>query len=213
MLIEYPKIYNLFQRNNENKKLEIGSFALKEFEYLQNNQWDFTEKLDGTNVRVYWDDEKKQVFIYGRTKTNPLPKHAEEAIRELFNAKELEIHFPTTKVLFFGECIGKKIQEPMGSKYNKDGVDFVLFDVRINNTWLTRESVNGLAKSFGLKFSPVISQGTIHQAVNMVQKGITSYFGDLKAEGLVIRPSIELYGNKRFNRVIAKLKCKDYQYE
>ena len=53
---EYDKIQTVFKRDMENRGAIIeGTFALPEFEYLQNNVWEFTEKVDGTNVRVMWD--------------------------------------------------------------------------------------------------------------------------------------------------------------
>ena len=50
---EYHKIQTIFKRDPENKfkTLIYGEFSLPEFEYLKNNTWIFTEKVDGTNIR------------------------------------------------------------------------------------------------------------------------------------------------------------------
>jgi hypothetical protein len=51
---EYHKIQTVFKRDPSNnyKTLLEGEFAIPEFGYLQDNEWVFTEKVDGTNIRV-----------------------------------------------------------------------------------------------------------------------------------------------------------------
>ena len=50
----YHKIQTVWLRDPDNryKTLLEGQWATPEFEYLANNEWTFTEKVDGTNVRV-----------------------------------------------------------------------------------------------------------------------------------------------------------------
>lgn len=48
MLKEYHKIETLFERDNKTKKLIEGKFTNKTIEYLKDNKWQFTEKIDGT---------------------------------------------------------------------------------------------------------------------------------------------------------------------
>jgi hypothetical protein len=50
---EYHKIQSVFKRDMEtkHKTLIIGNFSTPEFEYLQNNIWEFDEKVDGTNLK------------------------------------------------------------------------------------------------------------------------------------------------------------------
>ena len=59
---EYHKITTVFDRDPENKfkTLIDGQFSKPEFEYLANNEWDFTEKVDGTNIRIIWDGEDRK---------------------------------------------------------------------------------------------------------------------------------------------------------
>lgn len=54
-MLEYHKIQTLFERDPKTKKLIKGKFCNLTVEYLKNNVWTFTEKVDGTNIRVYWD--------------------------------------------------------------------------------------------------------------------------------------------------------------
>jgi len=54
---EYHKIQTLFKRDPDNnfKTLIDGDYAIPEFDFLQSTLWIFTEKVDGTNIRVHWD--------------------------------------------------------------------------------------------------------------------------------------------------------------
>ncbi len=53
---EYHKIQSIYLRDPEtkHKRFLIGQWTLPEFEYLADNEWSFTEKVDGTNIRIYW---------------------------------------------------------------------------------------------------------------------------------------------------------------
>jgi len=51
---EYHKIESVFEREMErNKKLIESKFRNPVVEYLKDNEWIFTEKVDGTNIRVH----------------------------------------------------------------------------------------------------------------------------------------------------------------
>lgn len=53
---EYHKIETVFERSTDgNKYLQLGKFRNPTVEFLKDLPWQFTEKLDGTNTRVYWD--------------------------------------------------------------------------------------------------------------------------------------------------------------
>ena len=54
--MEYTKIPNIFKREEFGKnRLIEGDFSSDELEYLADNLWVWTEKVDGTNIRVIWD--------------------------------------------------------------------------------------------------------------------------------------------------------------
>lgn len=65
-MIEYHKIETIFERDMDgSKKLIPGKFRNKTVEFLKDNTWVFTEKIDGTNIRIHWDGHK--VEFGGRT--------------------------------------------------------------------------------------------------------------------------------------------------
>ena len=117
-------------------------------------------------------------------------------------------HFNNQPVCLYGEGHGLKIQAG-GERYVPDGVDFVIFDILINNRWLTRPEIYGIAKTFGLKTVPVVGAGTLLECIELVKNGFSSKWGDFPAEGIVARPAVELRGNDG-ERIIAKIKHKDF---
>ncbi len=62
---EYHKIDSLFERDAGTKKLLVGQFKDLTIEYLKDCVWQFTEKVDGTNIRIFWDGHR--VSFGGRT--------------------------------------------------------------------------------------------------------------------------------------------------
>ena len=98
---EYHKIETLFERDMEgNKKLIEGKFRNESVEYLKDNRWIFTEKIDGTNVRVHWDGHK--VSFGGRTDNAQMPTPLLTKLEELFkgntNEEIFEQKFGVTEV-------------------------------------------------------------------------------------------------------------------
>lgn len=205
---EYHKIEGLFERNPETKKLEEGKFRNPIIEYLKNNKWEFTEKIDGTNIRVIWDGHK--VSFYGRTDKSQIPAELTNRLIELFggnNNEELfEQKFGGKPAMLIGEGYGGKIQGKNG--YSKKE-DFILFDVIVGDSFLNRESVNDIAEYFQIKSVPVIFTGTIKEGIEYVKTEPDSAIGNEKSEGLVGRPIFEL-NNNIGRRIITKIKVRDF---
>jgi hypothetical protein len=206
----YHKIETLFERDIEgSKKLIEGKFRNECVEYLANNQWTFTEKVDGTNVRVHWDGQK--VSFGGRTDNAQMPMPLMERLAVLFggntNEELFEQTFGEKEVTFYGEGYGGKIQS--GSLY-KATQDFILFDILIGETWLTREAVEGIAKTFNLDVVPVVLVGTVQDAVEYVKTKPMSLIGNGKeSEGVVGVPNARLT-DFRGDRIIVKIKTRDF---
>lgn len=209
MLNEYHKIETLFERDEKTKKLIEGKYRNATVEYLKNNKWQFTEKIDGTNIRVYWDGHK--VSFHGRTDKAQIPADLVNRLNELFggeiNEQLFEQKFGETEVTLVGEGYGEKIQN--GGVYRK-GQDFILFDVMIAGNWQSRESVEDIARTFNLDIVPIVLDGTIQEAVNYVKTKPKSKFGIADSEGVVGRPIIEMQ-DRTGHRIIVKIKVKDFE--
>ena len=205
-MTEYPKIQSIFKRDEKTHKFLDEEWSLPEFEYLASNEWAFTEKVDGTNVRIEWDGE--EVAFGGRTDNAQMPPFLLARLQELFPVENFASLYPETPMLLFGEGYGARIQKG-GGNYKRDGVDFMLFDVLCGGLWLRRPDMLDIARNLQVEHSYEVDCGTIYDAIKMVKGGMKSTFGDFVAEGLVIRPCVELQ-TRRGYRVISKLKTRDF---
>lgn len=208
-MTEYHKIETLFERDtNGSKKLIEGAFRNDAVKYLANNDWYFTEKIDGTNIRIHWDGHK--VEFAGRTDRAQIPKSLMDYLTNTFDSMEaeemFEQKFGETNVILFGEGYGPGIQK--GGAYRND-VSFILFDVQIGDTWLKRDSVEDIATAFGVDIVPIIFVGNIKKAVDFVKTKPKSTIGTANMEGVVGRPVIEMK-DRLGKRVIVKIKVCDF---
>lgn len=204
---EYHKIQTVFLRDpaTNHKKLLEGKFAKPEFEYLKNNIWVFTEKVDGTNIRVQWDGEN--ITFAGKTDNADTPKYLLEKLAELFPVEKFaSLKLPS--LCLYGEGYGAKIQKG-GGNYLSSGVSFILFDVQVDGMWLERHNVEGIADKLGIKIVPIVGKGTLFDGIAMVRNGFVSRLRSTPPEGLVMRPEIEMF-NRRGERIITKIKIKDF---
>lgn len=215
MMKEYHKIETLFQRDIEGtKKLIEGQFRNETIQYLANNFWDWTEKVDGTNIRVHWDGHK--VEYGGRTDKAQIPATLINKLNEYFggetNAQLFEQTFGDREVMICGEGYGAKING--GGTYMEDGksVDFIMFDLQIGANYQDRESVERCAQTFGVKVVPIVGRGDLDDAVAFIKTHPMSQIGPgtHEMEGIVCRPMTEL-NDRCHNRVIVKIKWEDFK--
>ena len=205
---EYHKIQTLFKRDMENngKRLLEGQWTLPEFEFLADNKWVFTEKVDGTNIRIIFKDGR--VTFGGKTDSAQIPAQLVMRLNERFlpMAAQLQEVFGCDACMY-GEGYGAKIQKG-GGNYRADQ-DFVLFDVRVGEWWLQRSDVEDVAVKLGLDVVPIIGEGTLYDAIAQAKAGIVSTWGSFQAEGIVARPKVELKTHNG-QRIITKIKCRDF---
>lgn len=207
---EYHKIETVFNRSTDgDKRLIWGDYRNATVEYLADNIWQFTEKIDGTNIRIHWDGHN--IEIGGRTDRAQIPKHLMDYLSATFLAPEVEELFEQTygekDVILFGEGYGAKIQN--GGDYRSD-VSFILFDVLIGDNWQSREWVEATAKMFGIDVVPIVLEGTIGDGIDYVMQHNNSTIGKAVMEGIVGRPKVEMK-DRLGNRIIVKIKWKDFK--
>jgi len=214
----YHKIQSVYFRDpkNNNKTFLEGQWSMPEFGYLKDLNWIWTEKIDGTNIRIIWDG--KDVVFGGKTDNAQLPSKLVNNLTERFSGTKgrklfRDIFGEDGEVCLYGEGYGVKIQS--GGVYIPDNQDLILFDVNIGGVWLERKNVEDIAKKLELKIVPIMGQGTLLEAIEMVKTGFKSQEAvDTKyiAEGLVMRPEVELL-TRRGERIITKVKHKDFNHE
>jgi hypothetical protein len=214
---EYHKVQSVYLRDPEtkNKRFLVGQYAKPEFEYLANNQWLFTEKVDGTNIRVmimpFVTGELREfsVLFCGKTNNSQLTAKLVARLEQRFHKpgldRQLAEMFPAGACLY-GEGYGAGIQS--GGNYRKEQ-DFILFDVKIGDFWLERPNVEDIADKLGLDIVPIIGSGTLPDMVAKARLGFESRWEGFKAEGIVARPMCELK-TRAGERIITKVKYKDF---
>lgn len=208
---QYEKIETVFCRDtNGTKRLILNNYRNPTIAYLKDNMWLFTEKVDGTNIRVHWDGHK--VEFGGRTDKAQIPGPLLSKLNEMFATSEAEELFEQTwgdkDVILFGEGYGPKIQN--GGEYRSD-VSFILFDVLVGDNYQEREWVEKTAQMFNIDVVPIVLTGTIQDGIDYVMKHPRSTMGTAMMEGVVGRPMIELR-DRRGERVIIKIKWEDFKH-
>jgi len=176
---EYHKIQTVYKRDPETKfkTLLEGDYSLPELEYLKDNSWVFTEKVDGTNIRIncWGEDREYAVTFGGKTDNAQIPAFLVTQLERLFHYSKIREaiadSFPDGAVLY-GEGYGPKIQKG-GGNY-RDDQSFVLFDVKVGEWWLQRKDVEAIAEKLMIDVVPIVGTGTLLEMVDIVLGGLGS---------------------------------------
>lgn len=212
----YPKINGIWKRD-ERGKVIVGDFSTPELHHLRFSKWSWTEKIDGTNIRLHWEPGLTRTLIGGKSDNADVPAPLHEYLTMTqpdLIAWEENFDGPVT---VYGEGFGAGIQG--GGKYSPEP-RFIVFDVFVHDDetpyggwWLSQDSVEDVAAKLGY---PVVKYfGTtydLEQAEKIVrgdEEGFVSAFDGVEPEGIVGRPTVPLF-DKRGHRIMVKIKRKDY---
>jgi ATP-dependent RNA circularization protein (DNA/RNA ligase family) len=216
-----PKIQTLFSRD-EKFKVDTSRFRIPEFGLIK--RWLITEKIDGTNIRVFLEPEGK-VRFGGRTDRAQIPVTLLDVLRGMFTVEKMVDVFNDENdesgeyppVILYGEGYGPKIQK--GGKYRSDHPSFRLFDVRVGDWWLNWDDVEDIAHNLDIETVPVLyrdysSLPTCYAELeDIIPFSIIASFenerNDVQAEGIVARTN-PLLCRRNGERLMWKLKFKDF---
>jgi hypothetical protein len=70
--------------------------------------------------------------------------------------------------------------------------------------------VENIATKLGVEIVPIVGEGTLWDAIDLVKVGMKSLWGDFESEGIVARPKVELQ-TRGGRRIITKIKTVDYR--
>jgi hypothetical protein len=206
----YGSIITVWERDpaTRNKTLIENAWATDEIALLASEAWEWTEKVDGVNIRVGWDGEG--VSYRGKNEGTQIPPFLLEKLAfslpaDVFREAELP------PMVVYGEGYGAKIQKH-GKRYIPGGVDLIVFDVLCGGLWLERSNVLDIAGKLRAHVVPVLGTDTLLQAVELVRAGFGSRVAHdpaLLGEGLVLRPPHGLL-TRRGHRIITKVKHRDF---
>lgn len=204
---EYHKIETMYERDMATFK--VNPAVLKNPVYGLIKHWQFTEKIDGTNIRCIWDHATAKLTFGGKTDNAQIHADLIKYLYEAVSAVKMAEIFPTSNVVIYGEGYGAGIQK--GGDYS-DTKKLIVFDVLVDGKWwLNWENTCDVARKLNLDTVPFIGTMTLEEATEMVRVGFRSQLngGKAKAEGLVGR-TLEALFDKKGARLIVKLKTKDF---
>lgn len=203
----YHKIETLYERDEKTHRLK-PELVLKNRVYRIIKSWCFTEKIDGTNIRVIWDSNLRSLRFGGRTDNAQIPADLVNWLKDNITVDAMAATFPDADVVIYGEGYGAGIQK--GGGYS-DTKRFIVFDIRVGDWWLSQENVTNVASKLNLDVVPYLGEMTLEDATEMVRVGFKSHLngGQMDAEGLVGRP-VEALFDKKGHRLIIKIKTKDF---
>lgn len=161
------------------------------------------EKVHGTSAHVSWGNGKIGFYAGGESY---------EKFKALFNEDNLSQKFQSLgheKVVVYGEACGGK-QQGMRLTYG-DSLRFVVFDVKIGDTWLSVPDMVQAAEGLGFEVVPWEKTSTSIEALDSIRdrfSEVAERWGcgpSRHREGIVLRPLIEVIKSNG-NRIIAKHK-------
>jgi hypothetical protein len=161
------------------------------------------EKIHGTSAHVRWSDGSLKFGSGGEKHARFMALFDDDALANLFR----ELGHPS--VTIYGEAYGGK-QQAQAWRYGPD-LRFVVFEVKVGETWLDVPNAADVARKLGLEFVAYERVSTDLDVLNAlrdscsVQAERNGMGTDKPREGIVLRPLIE-FVRTNGERVIAKHK-------
>jgi hypothetical protein len=229
--LEYPKIDTLYDRDGK-RFVDVKRLRLRRPEFGMIKRWSLTEKIHGMNTRITLFDNGEVVYG-GKTDEAKMPSELLEYLKKIFTSEKMKSTFwlPNRRIpksaTMYGEGYGPGIVP--GSGIYRSDVAFRLFDCLIidedNNWWLERYSLEDIARKLGIKCVPLLgvinflphSVDEIRQIfidhrnrMVIVEDGGQVEFAS-EGEGVVAKTYPELLFNRKGERIMWKLKIKDFE--
>jgi hypothetical protein len=183
---------------------DINSWNNEAVFLLRDSAWQFTPKLHGQNIRIYWDGYS--VSCNGRTNNSQLDADTLKALNG-FTEERFEEKFKDKKVLLIGELVGTKINK---NTENLDKKYFVGIDVFVADTLLEKENAKEIFNFFG--YSSVLNWRNTNIPNTTLNNFMRSFVNEkafTNYEGFVATPVGNFYDRLK-KRIIVKIKNYDY---
>jgi len=191
--------------------LEIPNLYKKQ-EILLFKQCFAMEKIDGTSGHICWTAAKNKNIARKGDLRLFSGGSSHERFVELFNVEELrekiEAKCVPSPCYIYGEVYGGKIQGM--KKVYGEKLNFVVFEVKLGDSWLSVPNAEDVSKSLGLEFVyykliPATIEAIDAERDALSEQAKRNMMGDHPREGIVLRPLIEVTMNNG-ERIIAKHK-------
>jgi len=169
------------------------------------------EKIHGTSAHIGWNHEHQEIRYFSGGE-----KH--EKFVKLFDHAHLKTRFcqefPDVNVVLHGEAYGGK-QQGMSETYGKE-LKFIVFDVKIGETWLDVINAEDVTKKMGLEFVDYVQIKTDLELIDAerdkpsTQAKRNGVVEDKLREGVVLRPLTECTKSNG-KRIIVKHKRDEFK--
>lgn len=195
----YPTVQIVCHRDSKTHFTTVlpDSLSSSLLKYLAMLNWDFTEKIDGLSVRV-WYDGNGAVHLLTRTGYGTVPMEVKSYLSSILPVENKML--ATTPLTLYG------VVTRDDGKY---GRRFIVHDILQNGVWLGQSWVTSFSKDIGAESVPVLGSGTLYDMIKLVQNGLRSYYGNFVAMGIVAKPQVCLL-NSRGRRIAAKIQHIDF---
>lgn len=218
----YGKIPAPFKRDEKTNKIIRGQWSDPILEYLQDAKFLFTEKLNGTNIRLIYTPEEKvrhakdleyvkpaKLSIKGRSDDAQVHGRLVDWCKTLDVSRFVNV-FGNRAVCIYGEGVGEGIQKG-GLQYGP--THFRAFAIKgEHGFWRPGIADQVLREGLELRCVPVILEATLNEGIEYMRQGFKTQIGPNPdvywAEGLIGVPTLPIYGPKG-QRIIVKLKDAD----
>jgi hypothetical protein len=165
------------------------------------------EKIHGTSAHISWKDNKLSFFSGGASYNTFVDLFDSELLIRLFTE-----NFNNINLVIYGEAFGGKMQK-MSKTYGAN-LQFIVFDVKIDDVWTTVLAAENIATKLGLEFVPYNRIPTTLEDIDAerdrdsevaIRRGLGSHI----REGVVLRPLFECCKSNG-DRVICKHKREEF---
>ncbi len=215
--LEYPKIDTLYERKS-NGKVDVTRLKRLEFGLLR--EWQVTEKLNGRNIRIMIS-ENGEVTYAGRHDEKHLSDQLDQKMIDylttIFTPTRMKYVFRHTnkegileksEVCIYLEGLGSVMASGSGIYCKGKDVSVRLIDCYIKPFWLERDSLEEIAKKFGIECVPIVctlyklprSLSDIEHILHMSLVAYDETDKFVQPEGIVARTSPLLFWSNKESR-------------
>jgi len=174
---EYHKIETLYERDEHFK---IGpDLVLRNRVYDTLKTWRWTEKVDGTNIRVIWQGGK--LSFGGKTDNASIPAELVKWLYENINPEKLAACFPTAatssstaKGTAPASSVAASTADQEAHRLRRVVIDTDIEHTRMGGWWLSDENMRDVASKLGLDAVPYLGEMTLEDATDKVRAGFRS---------------------------------------
>lgn len=186
-------------------------------EFFKFNNFHCTEKVDGTNIIVFWNG--RDVTFKGRKLTDQIPAKLLEILKNTFTKELMKIVFGTRDnsgiVIYVeghGYSLGSELKNKMPLWEDLHIIDIGGINLTTSEiSFFDFERLEMISSIFKLNTVPLIGIHNMCEAVEMCKNTYMSTINEnIKAEGIVIRPVIDLK-TKTNERIIYKIRSECFE--